>query len=583
MTTPNTDVVGWGRAGAAWAEPAAWSCGRALSEALVALGVRQAFGLLGGGIAPFAAGLAATAIEFFHLRHEAGAGFAAIEASLISGRPTLAVVTTGPGLINILNPLFAARLDGARLLLISGATPAHQRGRGAVQETGPHNLPSELYRPGCLFDDAALVESPEELAAFVQRLARGWARPEGWVAHLALPMGLQTRILPGPLPLPPRSELRRAAPSAETLDACLDALRDPDALLWLGSGAQGAAAVIRRFVEAARLPVLCSPRGKGIFPEAHPLFVGVTGAGGSPAARLHLARRRPRHSLVVGSRLGEVTTFLSPELLPSEGLLHVDRDPRAFGAAFPGVACLGIVSDAQTFFSALEARALETGWFARRAPPPLLPAAPPPTLHPRPDEGVRPAFLMAALQSQVVEGSEALLLAEAGTSFTWCNALLRFATPGRYRTSPAWGSMGHVTTGALGAALAGRRKVVAVVGDGAMLMNNEINAAVQYRALVVWVVLNDAQLGLNEHGMTALGMAPVETQMPRTDFVAFARSQGAAGRAVHSEGALEDALVEAMAAAGPFVVDVQIDPTVPSPVVADRVSSLRRQSQGAGG
>jgi acetolactate synthase-1/2/3 large subunit len=155
--------------------------------------------------------------------------------------------------------------------------------------------------------------------------------------------------------------------------------------------------------------------------------------------------------------------------------------------------------------------------------------------------------------------------------------------PGRYRTSPAWGSMGHVTTGALGAALAGRRKVVAVVGDGAMLMNNEINAAVQCRAPVVWVVLNDAQLGLNEHGMTALGMAPVETQMPRTDFVAFARSQGAAGRAVHSEGALEDALVEAMAATGPFVVDVQIDPTVPSPVVADRVSSLRRQSQGAGG
>ena len=96
------------------------------------------------------------------------------------------------------------------------------------------------------------------------------------------------------------------------------------------------------------------------------------------AGRQHLARRRPRHSLVVGSRLSEVTTFLSPELLPSEGLLHVDRDPRAFGAAFPGVACLGIVSDAQTFFAALEARAQETGWFARRAPPPMMPSAPPP-------------------------------------------------------------------------------------------------------------------------------------------------------------------------------------------------------------
>ena len=129
-------------------------------------------------------------------------------------------------------------------------------------------------------------------------------------------------------------------------------------------------------------------------------------------------------------------------------------------------------------------------------------------------------------------------------------------------------------------ALAGSRRVVAVVGDGAMLMNNEINTAVQYGARVLWIVLNDAQLGLNQHGMTALGMCPVETQMPRTDFVAFARSQGADGAAVDTEADLDAALQIALAHDGPFVLDVRIDRTIPSPIVAERIRSLQRQAGG---
>jgi acetolactate synthase-1/2/3 large subunit len=138
--------------------------------------------------------------------------------------------------------------------------------------------------------------------------------------------------------------------------------------------------------------------------------------------------------------------------------------------------------------------------------------------------------------------------------------------------------MGHFTTGCVGAALVGKRPVVTIVGDGAMLMNNEINTAVQYNARVVWVVLNDAQLGLNQHGMTALGMRPVETQMPRTNFVMFAESQGARGRAVASEADLAGALDWALTTDGPVVLDVNVDPGIPSPVVAERIASLQRQA-----
>lgn len=576
------EVVGWGAGGAAWAGPQAASVSRAIAGALYAAGVRECFGVLGGGIAPFAAGLANTQIRLYHFRHEAGAGFAAIEAYHATGRPGVVVVTTGPGLFNVLNAAMAARVDGAKLLVVSGFTSRPQVGRGAVQETSLRSMPTDLTRAGSIFHEVAIPETEEELVHVMGRIVRGFAAPGSFVAHLGLPLALQTRMLasatePRFATLAAPWQVEAPAPSLAAIDACLDELRDPDALLWVGHGALAASAALRRFAIAARLPVVSSPRAKGVFPETHPLFVGVSGAGGSPEVQQWFASRRPRHVLVVGTRLGEVTSFLSPGLLPREGWTHVDLDATAFGAAFAQVAGRGIVADAGRFFALLHARAEATGWFARRSVGPASERTVPALLTPTAGE-VRPSYLMQELQAQVVRGSDAVVMSEAGTSFTWCNARLRFDAPGRYRSSAAWGSMGHFTTGCVGAALASGRRVVAVVGDGAMLMNNEINTAVQYGADVLWVILNDAQLGLNEQGMTALGMRPVETQMPRTDFVAFARSQGADGAAVNDERELAAALGVALTRSGPYVLDVRVDRSELSPVIAERVRSLQRQA-----
>jgi acetolactate synthase I/II/III large subunit len=463
--------------------------------------------------------------------------------------------------------------------------PPAQVGRGAVQETSLHTMPAELLRPGSLFDDVAIPETPEELPPFLQRLQRGFASPGRWVAHLGLPLALQTRLIDGPFPALRPWSVAPPHPAASAVEECLEALLDPSALLWVGHGARRAAGPLRRLAELADLPVISSPRGKGVFSESHPLFIGVSGAGGSPAVRDWFAAQGPRTALVIGTRLGEVTSFLSPGLVPTERWLHVDIDPSAFGAAFPGAPGRGILADASLFCEALLVAAeARPGWAdaRRRAAAPLRQALSQlrrtePVLAPRAAD-LRPPYVMQRLQERVVEATDATIMSEAGTSFTWCNAHLRFDQPDRYRTSAAWGSMGHYTTGCVGAALAGERRVVTVVGDGAMLMNNEINTAVQYSARVIWVVLNHAQLGLNEHGMTALGMRPVETQLPRTDFAAFARSQGADGCSVHTELELELALSAALEAPGPFLIDLRIDRSIPSPVIADRIRSLKRQA-----
>lgn len=568
-------VVGWGGQ-AAWSAPESFTASRWIGRELVRLGVRDVFAVLGGGIAPFADGLARNDLRIHHTRHEAGAAFCATEAHFATDRPTVVVTTTGPGLWNALNGMMAARADGARVLLISGATGHAQRGRGAVQETGAHVTPAGLASAGPLFHLAAQPESVAELQYVLQQLACGWSRPGGFVAHIALPSTLQ--VAPVDVAAAPAIAAWSVAlprPSAEAVDATLARLGDGPAAIWIGHGARHAGVALRRFAEQAGLPVIASPRARGVFDERHPLFVGVSGAGGHPTVPEYFARERPRHVLVLGTRLGEVTTFLSPAVTPSCGWIHVDVDPSAFAAAFPGVDGLGVVADTAELLTALDARAEATGWYRGRAaaasPPPHI--EPPPRLEPR-DADVRHPYLMQVLQERIVDGSEAVVMSEAGNSFTWCNHALRFAAPGRYRTSAAWGSMGHFTAGVVGAAIASQRRVFAVVGDGAMLMTNEINTAVAYHADATWIVLNDAQLGLNEHGMAALGMRTIETQLPRTDFVAFARSQGAAGMAVANEHELDAALVAALTHRGPLVIDVRVDRTVPSPILALRIATL---------
>jgi acetolactate synthase-1/2/3 large subunit len=187
---------------------------------------------------------------------------------------------------------------------------------------------------------------------------------------------------------------------------------------------------------------------------------------------------------------------------------------------------------------------------------------------------------MHAIQEVVVDKSEAIVLTEAGNAFAWTTHFLRFSSPGRYRVSVGFGSMGHAVAGVVGAAHGSGKKAVAVVGDGAMLMLNEINTAVALQAEAVWIVLNDARYGMIESGMRAQGMVPVAVQFPRVDFGAVAKAMGAEGIRVTEESELDAALRTAMATKGPILVDVIIDPTRTAPFLR-RIESL--MSQGAQG
>ncbi|RCJ25766.1 acetolactate synthase [Nostoc sp. ATCC 43529] len=537
--------------------PPILSVADAIAEMLVSLGVNYAFGVAGGAMASLWGALSNSNIEVLNFRHEAGAAFAATEAYFASDRPSVVFTTAGPGITNALTGLFAARGEGAKVILLSACTSAPQRGRWAIQETSTYTLPSGgIFTPGALFNYAITIESAAQLPQIFRKLALALAQPGGFVAHLSIPTAVQTSLVEGVAF--PKLDVSRSGvtPSSEAIAKSLELLSSGPFAIWVGFGARDAADEIRQLAERTGAGVMCSPRGKGIFPEDHRQFVGVTGLGGHASVLTYMEQQPPLHTLVLGTRLGEPTSFWSSALVPERGFIHVDIDPEVPGVAYPHVETFGVRSDIKAYLQELlqhlPGNPLAHLSFPRPEREAIAPA-------PEVDYPVRPEVLMAAIQKIVVEGSDAIVMAECGNSFTWSTHLLEFAQANRYRVSTGVGAMGHAVTGVLGAALANNTKAVGIVGDGAMLMNNEISTAVKYKIPAIWIVLNDARYNMCHQGMKILGLKGADATLPPTNFAMIARGMGAEAIVVVRESDIEPALEQAIASNVPFLIDVVID------------------------
>lgn len=544
--------------------PPALSVADAIAQMLVNLGVSYAFGVAGGAMASLWGALSNSSIDVLNFRHEAGAAFAATEAYFANNRPTVVFTTAGPGITNALTGLFAARGEGAKVILLSACTSAPQRGRWAIQETSTYTLPSGgIFTPGALFNYAITIESAAQLPQIFRKLALAMAQPGGFVAHLSIPTAVQASLVENislpqldVTPFPMTASKQAIAKSVELLSS------GPFAI-WVGFGARDAAEEIIELAERTGAAVMCSPRGKGIFPEDHPQFVGVTGLGGHASVLTYMEQQPPLRTLVLGTRLGEPTSFWSSALVPKEGFVHVDIDPEVPGVAYPHVETFGVRSDIKAFVEEL----LQQLPDAPNSTTLPLPRPEHKAIDPAPeaDYPVRPEVLMAAIQKIIVENTDAIVMAECGNSFTWSTHLLQFSEANRYRVSTGVGAMGHAVTGVLGAALASNSKAVGIVGDGAMLMNNEISTAVKYKIPAIWIVLNDARYNMCHQGMKVLGLKGADATLPPTNFAMIARGMGAEALVVVKESDIEAALEQAIASNAPFLIDVVIDADRPAP------------------
>jgi len=552
------------------------SVAQVLVEGMWARGVGYAFGVSGGGIIETFLAFLDSRIKTRHFANEGGAAFAAKQTSVALRQLVALFATTGPGLANLANALWAARTSSdAKLVVVTGRTPARFAGRFTVQEVSSSSMQSsDFFVAGKLFDEVAILETVEQLPQVFALLANGASRPGPFLMHISVPLDVQGRAAQ-PVAAPPPLGIFPTVPDPAGIARVAELLASDSFAFWLGRGAQHASAAITELVDITNAPVIETGAGKGAYSELRWLAKGVTGLGGHDSAVLSMQAYRPAFLVVLGTTLGEASTSFDARLLPAKGFVHVDIDPMVPARAFPSVPTLAIHGDVSRF---VEKLLDHSGELPRQMDIPGIE----PYVSSVPACGavvgtVRPSRLMAAMQRQVVVGGEAPVLAEAGTSMALVAHHLRFGEAGRNWHPDRHGSMGDAATSVLGAAIASDGPAVCLTGDGALLMQCELSTAAKYGIPAVWVVLNDARLGIVSAGMARRGRTDLgEVAFPRVDFALLARAMGATGVRVDDESELDDALRMALDAGRPVVLDVIVN-TAEQPPYGARMRFLDEQ------
>lgn len=540
-----------------------------LVQMLWELGVRSMFGVTGREITPVWSALQASEltdrpIRTIHAIRESSAGFAAIGSWARTGRPVGLYTTTGPGITNAVTALEAARAAGAKLILVTPITPVDNRHRGAIQETGFSGFFSlDVHVPGRLFDLVELVESPVQFAPLAGRLATGLADPGTFLAHIAIPAKLQLEAT-DLAPVVARRRRSAATPDPAAARDVVEALRAHRFAIWVGHGARHDAPAIRRLLDLTGAPVMSTPRGLGIA-DGHPQFIGSTGNAARSSAIDAFLSYAPEFTLVLGTKMDEASSSWMPELVPPGGFIHVDIDDTAFGRAYPHAPTFGVQAEVGTVLAAILRRSHR---LVRREPLARHVKRPRLTLVPEDGKAIHPATVMDVIQRLVVDATEIPVLADPASSMFWATRYLAFEEPGRWFVENAWGAIGTAAAAVVGFALEDGGPALAIVGDHGMQAEDEVTTAVKYGIHAIWVVLNDSSMGIVEHGMRADGWPHRDTAFPPTDFAALAVAKGAGGRRVTREEDLDDALLEAIAADGPFVLDLVIDGEAVAPIGA---------------
>ena len=537
---------------------------------LAEAGVDVVFGLPGGAISPVHDALLDSQIRVVTTRHEAGAMFAAASYAHTTGKLGVVAVTSGPGALNAMTGLASAWCDGLPVLLLVGEVPRAAHGKGVLQDGSSHGLQIvEMARHVSKL--AAEVPRPSALPHLARRaIATALSGRRGPVV-LTLPLDVTTAMLQ-----PPRAAgmvTLGEHVDTEVLDELIDLVGGAERPLVLaGSGVRGHGAPARLRAVAERLGcrVATTPKAKGVFPEDHPLSLGVLGLGGHPSAVRYL-EGGVDVVVALGTSLGDLSTNgFSPHLQASRALVHVDIDARQIGKSYAPT--LAIVASAAELLGGLSQR-LET-----RAPAPRRLLGPPGvTRHALPAARtpgrIAPHVALAELQAAMPR--DTIFTVDAGEHTAFAVHYLEMTEPDAFVVMTGLGSMGPSIGAAIGAKLAHPdRAVAAIVGDGCFAMNGfEIATAVAERLPIRVFVFNDHRLGMVEIGHeTVYGRRP-DYSTGIVDVCAIARGLGAETLRVDRPGQLAAVAGLLRDAAGPVVIDVQLDPAVMLPKL-DRVAAM---------
>ncbi|MFM8312559.1 MAG: 5-guanidino-2-oxopentanoate decarboxylase [Ilumatobacteraceae bacterium] len=504
-------------------------------------GVDTAFGIPGVHNIELFRGLHRSGIRTIAPRHEQGAGFMADGWSVVTGRPGICVLISGPGLTNALTPMAQAYHDSRPMLVLASTTPTDALGR----RIGPlHDLDDQaaVARTVCAFSETVL--DPADLPALI---ARAWdvftaARPKP--VHLAIPTDVLEQLVDQWAPVPSTTMRPVADPAAvDRAATVLAAARNP--LVIAGGGAIDAGEALVRIAEQLDAPVVLTGNAKGVMASDHPLCADT--ALGFP--EVQRAIEACDAVLVVGTELSDTDLYNGGRALAFTGrTVRIDLDPeQAVRRLSPDVTLVG---DAAATLRSL-GTALEAAGVGHRFAISEVGGERAAALRSTWRAGTRADLVpwLDAIESCITPDTiVALDSTQLGyAAHTWLPA----AHPRSWLAPYGFGTLGCALPMAIGASIAAPdRPVVALAGDGGWLFTVAEMAAAHDLAsnlvLLVWDNRGYAQIRQSFDDVDAVRMG---VDVSSHDPAAIARGFGWAARTVDNADELAGALRTALGAA----------------------------------
>ena len=485
--------------------------GQALIKSLEMEGVEVMFGLPGGAILPVYDPIIDSPIRHILVRHEQGAGHMAEGYAHATGRPGVAMVTSGPGATNIVTPLADAMMDSIPMVVITGQVPSASIGTDAFQEcdiigvtrsvtkhneliTSAQDIPRVIHeafhiattgRPG-----PVLVDIPKDIVdPNNPNSAMDWYWPE-------------SVDLPGYKPTV-KGHPRMIREAAKLI---AEAKRP---VIYAGGGIlkARAAGALRELAELTGISVVTTLMARGAFPDSHPLCLGMPGMHGNYTAITSM--QQSDLLIALGSRFDDRVTGKVGGFAPGAKIIHVDVDPAELGKVrrpdVPIVGdCKAVIEELLIAVREGQATAAEGGgpaqpdrseWAAQlkqwQAQFPL-----------HYDQGwgegdaLKPQFCIEMLRDNSPE--DTIVVSGVGQHQMWSSQFWRFNHPYTWINSGGLGTMGFAVPAAVGAKVGmPGRTVWAIDGDGCFQMTaQELVTASAERIPVKVAILNNAYLGM---------------------------------------------------------------------------------------
>lgn len=470
------------------------TCADVIARSLRDRGVNLLFGLPGGEIVAFIDACRRAGIRFVLTGHEASAAWMAQVTGQITGIPGVCASTLGPGATNLISGVANAFLDRAPMLAFTAQIPASAIATMTHQRLALNALFAPVTKASLPVDETFSVDAAMNLAL----------DPRPGPVHISLASDTAIQeFAPQPVEIAPRST---PSTSASLIAARIAESRRPIVLIGLGASPQIAPAV-RALVDRLECPFLVTPKAKGIVPEDHPLFVGV--ASGMALDREILETLRAA-DLVVAIGFDPVecdkTWFATTEIVA------LDSVSMSEGDYHPNEA----IGDIASLLAQLDPA-------PKRWPPELVNqrrAA----IHRAPAEGLSPLRVIEELRT--IFPRDGIVTCDVGSHKLAMGQFWRTYEPGTFFTSNGLSGMGFGLPAAIAAQLAHTtRSVLAVVGDGGMLMMLHDLALIRELGLpIVIVVFTDRSLSLIRVSEHRRGIDPYGVDFHPPDFAAIAHA-----------------------------------------------------------